>query len=334
MTGLPTMLPTGWFQVGWSTDVALGDVVPLHYFGRDLVAFRGLDGRASVLDAHCRHLGANLAFGGCVVEDGIQCPFHGWVWNGDGRNVRIPYEKRPNRGRRVRSYPVAERNESIYIWHDTSGREPLWELPDAFTVLGAHVKSHTYHPFTADCRTRFERISVHPQVVAENAVDPHHFRFVHHTPVSPSVLREASNDTSWSAKVGFGRRWSDCVDRPDDTLNTIEIYWSGIGVSFNGEHTRDGIRVISICTTPVNDTTSDIFAGYWIDDGSGDFAERLAAAKLALPDDIRIWHHQQYMDPPGLAPSEAAGFKQLRAWANGFYPEREQPILEPVGHGA
>jgi len=328
------MRPTGWFQVGWSADLAVGDVAPLHYFGRDLVAFRGLDGDVSVLDAHCQHLGANLAFGGCVVEDGIQCPFHGWVWNPNGRNVRIPYEKRRNKGRRIRSYPVAERNESIYIWHDTAGREPLWELPDAFTILGHHIKSRTYHPFSADCRTRFEKVSVHPQVVAENGVDPHHFRFVHQTPVSPTVLRETSDDASWSAKVGFGRRWSDGVDRPDDTMNTIEIYWCGIGVSFNGERTRDGIRVISICTTPVDDTTSDIFGGYWIDDESGDLAERLAAAKRALPDDIRIWDHQQYMDPPGLAPSEAAGFKQLRAWARGFYPERGHPAPERVGHGA
>ncbi len=123
------------------------------------------------------------------------------------------------------------------------------------------------------------------------------------------------------------------MDRPDDTMNTIEIYWSGIGVNFNGEHTHNGIRVISICTTPVDDATSDIFGGYWIDAESGDFAERLAAANLALPDDIRIWDRQQYMDPPGLAPSEAAGFRQLRAWASGFYPDRQRPTAEPVGHG-
>ena len=47
-------------------------------------------------------------------------------------------------------------------------------------------------------------------------------------------------------------------------MNTIEIYWSGIGVAYNGEHVRDGIRVISICATPVDDARSDIFAGYWI----------------------------------------------------------------------
>jgi hypothetical protein len=41
---------------------------------------------------------------------------------------------------------------------------------------------------------------------------------------------------------------------------------------------------------------------------------------LALPDDIAIWEHQIYLDPPGLTTSEAAGFKQLRTWARSFYP--------------
>jgi hypothetical protein len=29
--------PTGWFVVAWSSNVALGDVKRLHYFGRELV---------------------------------------------------------------------------------------------------------------------------------------------------------------------------------------------------------------------------------------------------------------------------------------------------------
>jgi 3-ketosteroid 9alpha-monooxygenase subunit A len=334
MTQWPSMLPTGWFQVGWSADIAVGDVVPLHYFGRDLVAFRNLDGQASVLDAHCQHLGANLGHGGCVVEGGIQCPFHGWVWNGNGRNVDIPYEKRPNKGRRVRSYPVAELNDSIYLWHDAAGRGPGWQPPNAFEVLCHHVQSRSYHPFDRECRSRFEKIRVHPQVIAENAVDPHHFRFVHRTPISPTVLRENTDDATWSAKVGFGRRWSEGINRPEETLNTIEIHWSGIGISFNGEHTRDGVRVVSVCPTPVDDNTSDIFAGYWISDDGDEFAERLAGAKLALPDDIRIWDHQQYLDAPGLAPSEAAGFRALRSWASSFYPERQEVTAEAVGRGA
>lgn len=321
MKGLPSMQPTGWFQVGWGADIAQGDVIGLHYFGVDLVAFRDLQGAVHVLDAHCQHLGANLSKGGCVVEDGIQCPFHGWVWNGQGRNVRIPYENRPNRGRKVRSWPVAEINEAIYVWHDAAGRAPLWEMPDGLQVLGSHIHDRDYFPVGPEARQKFAGIHVHPQIIAENAVDPHHFRFVHKTPISPTVLREEADDIVWSAKVGFGRRWSEGIDAPGETTNTLEIYWSGIGVSFNGEHTRDGYRVITICTTPVDDTTSDIFATYWIDEASGDYQSRLDAAKAALPDDIAIWEYQKYMDPPGLTASEAAGFRKLRSWANGFYPE-------------
>src|ERR1700732_1203220 len=66
---------TGWFQVAWSGDIGPEEVVPLRSFGRDLVAYRGKDGVVRVHDRHCRHLGASLAHGGCVGDDGIHSPF-------------------------------------------------------------------------------------------------------------------------------------------------------------------------------------------------------------------------------------------------------------------
>ncbi|WP_459970962.1 Rieske 2Fe-2S domain-containing protein [Mycobacterium sp. MUNTM1] len=320
MSELPSMVPTGWFQVAWSSELQAGDVRPLRYFGTELVVFRGNDGQAHVLDAHCQHLGANLAYGGCVVDEGIQCPFHGWVWSGEGRNVRIPYESRPNRGRRVRSWHATELNGCIFVWHDTAGRDPLWQLVDWHNVLSDAVTSRQYRSLDTAEQQRFRGVRVHPQIIAENAVDPHHFRFVHKTPISPVVLDEHTDDTTWRAKVGFGKRWSDGIDRPGDTDNTIEIYWSGIGYSINGECTRDGVRVIAINATPVDNATSDIFASYWIS-GSDNYAMRLEQAKTALPDDINIWEHQKYLDPPALSQSEADGFRRLRRWAQGFYPQ-------------
>lgn len=73
----------------------------------------------------------------------IQCPFHGWRWDTEGRNVRIPYEPRPNRGRRMRTYPVIERNESVYLWHDTGSnggslRDPYFDVPDVFGAATTH----------------------------------------------------------------------------------------------------------------------------------------------------------------------------------------------------
>lgn len=54
--------------------------------------FRAQSGKAHVVDAYCPHLGANLAVGGRVLGDCIECPFHGWQFQGsDGKCVKVPY---------------------------------------------------------------------------------------------------------------------------------------------------------------------------------------------------------------------------------------------------
>jgi 3-ketosteroid 9alpha-monooxygenase subunit A len=341
---------TGWFQVAWSTDISAGQVVPLHYFGRDLVAYRSHGGEVRVHDRHCRHLGASLAHGGTVVEGGIQCPFHGWTWGPDGRNTAIPYQDRPNRARRLGTWPVTERNEAVYLWHDAAGREPYWEVADALT-FAPHGSAQQFHRLSPEARAHYPDLRVHPQMVAENGVDPHHFKFVHRTPVSPVVLEEHVAGPIWRSRVGFGNGWAH--HRHDaqgnlrrDTLNTLEFVWSGMGVSANLEHTADGLRGIAINTTPVDDGKSEIFASYWIQQRAGDledgsYQRRLDEAKSALPDDIAIWNHQIFLDPPALATEEGRGFRRMRRWADQFYPKPAQPptrrvtppstrIVEPV----
>ena len=86
--------PNGWFKVVFSDELAVGDVRAIHQFGRDLVVFRGEDGAAHVLDAYCPHLGAHLGVGGKVVGNAIQCPFHGWRWDGAGACTDVPYAKK------------------------------------------------------------------------------------------------------------------------------------------------------------------------------------------------------------------------------------------------
>src|ERR1700728_916141 len=207
------MLPTGWFQVGWSSTVPPEGVVPLRYFGSDLVAWRDKGGTVHALDAYCQHLGANLAHGGVVNDDGIQCPFHGWTWNGDGHNVSIPYQHRPNKARRIRRWPVVECNEVLYLWHDTQDREPFFEVPDFTSGVFAHIEGLRFQPALPDCTSHFAGLNVHPQYVIENAVDPQHFRFVHGTPTSPKVLREDVTETTWHTVAGCGG--SPAAARPD-----------------------------------------------------------------------------------------------------------------------
>ena len=149
------MKPAGWFQIGWSTDFPRRKHRAKQYFGEEVVVFRADDGTLRALDAYCGHMGAHLGYGGEVCGDRVVCPFHGWEWNGEGRNVCIPYQDRPNRAVRIRSWPVIEQNDIVYLWHHRDGSGPSWSPPDVFEAHGADVADTEYHAAHPDGEIRF-----------------------------------------------------------------------------------------------------------------------------------------------------------------------------------
>ena len=125
---------TGWFMIGWSRNFRSARSGLSHYFGEDLVAYRDESGELHVLEAHCKHLGAHIGHGGTVVDDCVECPFHGWRWGPDGTNRYIPYQPdRPNRALTLRVFPVLEQYDCVFVWHHPHGKEPQWAMPDIFT---------------------------------------------------------------------------------------------------------------------------------------------------------------------------------------------------------
>ena len=123
--------PKGWFQVGWSHEIEKGEVRALRNFGEHLVMWRGESGQVFVQDAYCRHLGAHRGIGGTVSGDDLACPWHGWEWDGEGRNSSIPYGddgRKPNL--RIKTYPVIEWHGIITVWYDQENGPPEWQLPE------------------------------------------------------------------------------------------------------------------------------------------------------------------------------------------------------------
>lgn len=318
------MTPTGWFQVAWSDDVAVGQVHRMHYFGRDMVAWRSQSGRLTVMDAYCEHLGAHLGYGGLVEGEAIACPFHGWQWDGDGRNVCIPYEPRPNRGKRMRTYPVAERNESVYLWHDTGDRAPYFEVPDIFVDFDDGLTSADYYP---QQRLYRPAVRLHPQYVLENGVDFAHFKFVHKTPIVPLFTRhDFDGPVSY---VDFTITFEgDGGQRIDDVNSGVEAINGGLGVAVTRSWGMLDNRTIS-AITPVDEHNCDVRFMVYIGRPAGEDSQksrdRAALFGQIVIDqfeaDIEIWSHQRYQPTPALAPSEQQGFTAFRQWAAQFYPE-------------
>lgn len=328
-----SMKPTGWFQVAWSGEIEPGKVHRMHYFSQELVAFRGESGRLNVFDAYCEHLGAHLGHGGRVTGENITCPFHGWEWNPDGQNVCIPYQDSPNRARRIRAWPVVERNEAVFIWHDLEGREPLFDLPDVFSVFDDEVEESQYYRGYPECTLIRESVSLHPQYVIENGVDFAHFKFVHRADEVPRFTRQEFEE--WRFYCDFDMSWRPSrtsAARGDTDLVHGGTQACNVGVSLGYSRSWGSANTRSLVSvTPVDDDTSDIRSTTWIERTEGDpsealpesFNRRLKVANSQVLADINIWEHQRYTHPPGLATAEARGFRDVRRWARKFYAKGE-----------
>lgn len=319
-----SMKPTGWFQVAWSDDIAVGDVHKMKYFGQELIAWRAESGNVTVMSAYCEHLGAHLGYGGHVEGDVLQCPFHGWQWDSEGRNVCIPYDKRPNRGRRIKTYPTVERNESVYLWYDDDGREPFFDAPDVFASFGDDSTVADYYPQ----RRLFEQgHEMHPQYVLENGVDFAHFKYVHGTPINPIFTRHDFDEPV--SYVDFTITFEgDDQQVIDDVKSGVEAINGGLGIAVTKSWGMIDNRTIS-CITPVDESTSDVRFMVYIGRTPGKDTERAATKAAEFGDevirqfrqDIHIWSHQRYSDPPALTGDEFSGFTAIREWAKQFYPD-------------
>lgn len=306
--------PNGWFKVAFSDELGIGDVKPVHVFGRELVVFRGEDGQARVLDAYCVHLGAHIGVGGKVQGNTIQCPFHGWTYDGAGQCVAIPYAKKIPPKAKLRSWDCVEQNGYVAAWHHAEGKPPEWDFP-----VVPEVSDPNFYLF----RRKSWEVRTHLQEVYENAVDVKHFAHVHAMdvqkvnwiPDGPHVTLELD------------------IKRPDAELQTNEeeqtsfrSYMWGPGLSLTRVSGR--LRGVSVQTlTPVDDELVEIVHNYWVDktltipqaeiDGFFDFY----ASDWEL--DFNLWNHKIYRAKPLLAEGDG-DIGLYRRWYKQFYSEDVQ----------
>jgi hypothetical protein len=87
-------------------------------------------------------------------------------------------------------------------------------------------------------------------------------------------------------------------------------------------------RTIS-AITPVDESTSDVRFMVYIGRTPHKDSDRAATRAQEFgrevirqfEQDVEIWRHQRYSDPPALATAEHEGFTAIRKWAKQFYPD-------------
>lgn len=301
-------VPHGWYALLRSNQVPRGKVVPLHYFGRALIAFRGPNGKPAVRDAYCPHYGAHLGVGGKVVDGTVECPFHGWRFDVEGRCTYAPFADRPPKVS-IGGFPVREHSGLIFV--HTGPGEPEWEVPEI-----PEATSGAFARPIDDVQTS----RIHIQEMRENIVDESHFHFIHGQS-EPPVQDLVTNGPFAEVRGRIQRRvlgW--------DVDNTFDVFMYGPGVMVVRVHGSMLSLTAIALTNPIDDRTSELRMLYHLRKPAG-MPFLTPALKLVfrtqafgeVREETRIWDHKIHRARPVLLPHEH-GIKALRRWYAQFYP--------------
>src|SRR4051794_8304915 len=90
-TPMGRLLRWYWHPIAAATQLDENPVQSVHLLGESLVLFRDRKGRLSLISDTCAHRRVNLVFG-IPEEDGLRCPYHGWLYDGTGQCLEMPSE--------------------------------------------------------------------------------------------------------------------------------------------------------------------------------------------------------------------------------------------------
>ncbi len=176
--------------------------------GVALALFRDGHGAAQALVDRCPHRGVQLSLGR-VVEGGLECPYHGWRFAGDGRCEHVPFNPDAKRERLgAVAVPTVERGGLIWVFCDeTAGAEDPRvaagpQLPEQLTRGDLRRREAE---FVWDC---------HWTRLAENMLDVPHLPFVHRETIGRSLSNQTSIQQLEPTDYGYELRWYVDDDEP------------------------------------------------------------------------------------------------------------------------
>ncbi|WP_438008875.1 aromatic ring-hydroxylating dioxygenase subunit alpha [Sorangium sp. So ce321] len=149
--------------------------------GEDVVLFRGAGGRAAALVDRCPHRGVALSLGRVGQDGCIECPFHGWRFDGAGACREIPLSDVPpeKRGRHAATaLPVRELGGLLW----------LFTGPDAEGEGEPHVPDGLLDPRLSRS-VHAQDWSTHWTRAMENMLDFPHLPFVHRSTIGRDMRR-------------------------------------------------------------------------------------------------------------------------------------------------
>jgi vanillate O-demethylase monooxygenase subunit len=195
------LVRNAWYIAAWPEELAEAEsgVVGRTLLNVPVVLFRDADGKAAALEDSCCHRGAPLSHG-WTVEAGLECGYHGLVFDGSGACVDVPGQDTIPASAKVRSFPVVERQQCIWIW-----------MGDPARADEAKIVDYPFHdqPEKWPHRKSVFTIGANYMMMIDNLMDLSHLAYVHRNTIGglPEAHAAAEMTVEATAAVCRYERW-------------------------------------------------------------------------------------------------------------------------------
>ena len=157
-------------MIAASSQVAVGQCVPLDVAGTSLILTRDQSGELRALANACRHRGSRLIDAPCAAK-AMVCLYHGWTYDLKGSLMHVPHGDSftPEDRRDLIALPVSERHGMIWLGTDIARH--LGGLDADFATMGLDQ--------SVLWRSHRQILRCNWKLVAEAFLDGYHFRMLH-----------------------------------------------------------------------------------------------------------------------------------------------------------
>ena len=168
-----------WYVAAFAEEVER-KILARTFLNEAVILWRTAAGRVVAMEDRCPHRLVPLSVGD-LVDDHVQCGYHGLRFDAAGACAHAPGQDAPPRACKVATFPVAERHGLVWIWLGPTDLADENLIPDVHWMSGpGWTASKGYHHIEADFR-----------LVNDNLLDLSHETYVHKETIGNGAVADS-----------------------------------------------------------------------------------------------------------------------------------------------
>lgn len=171
-----------WYVAAWSNEVTR-EPMERWILNQPVAFYRTRAGEAVAVGGRCPHRHFPLGHSR-VVDDDIECGYHGIAFDRMGHCVRIPTQRQIPAVCRIPAYPLVERWEWLWIWPGDPDKADPALIPD-------HRELGLEDPAYAANGGVYYTVPGHYALMHDNLLDLSHLGYLHQSTIASGGIAEA-----------------------------------------------------------------------------------------------------------------------------------------------